>query len=302
MSYKIPKNLKKYSESFLWGISFKQFGYIGGAALGIMLIFLKLEVSLIYRILLSVPVFILGMLLSFGKIDEKWFKEKNYRNSLKDVSYNNPKIDSIIPIKEISDDVVFLKNGKMLAVLKALPINFSILSDEQQDYVLNIYRNWLRSLDGEVQITCRSVDLKVDTWFDLLKDKKNVKQNNKRFNSMKKWMNNFIEKNKVRNRVFYITIPLHAVIKKKKRFSLKNILIGSSFLIDKEDESYKNALRELEDKINNCIETLSPSGIDLKRVGTNELLGLYSSYFTNASGGGKSYLTPVMWPNKEVKL
>ena len=307
MAYKIPKNLTKYSELFLWGLSFKQFGYLTATALTILFVFMKLNLALWVKIMLAIPIFMLGLLFIYGKIDEKWVNDHNLRKSLRNTGYYDPKINSFIAIKEINDNTVFLKTGKMLAILKAQPINFAILSNDQQEYVLNTYRNWLRSLDYEVQITCRSVDLDMDRWLDSLSKREQVKKDKERYNSFKEWINEFIEKKKVRNRVFYITVPLVAVIKKDKTFfsSLKSIIIGkSASSVDRNHVSYKKALRELNDRAKNCIEALSPAGVKVERLDNNELLGLYSSYFTNMPGGGKSYLTPVMWPSKgqEAKI
>ena len=308
MAYKIPKNLTKYSELFIWGLGFKQFGYATATALALLFVFLKIEgLQLWVKIMIAIPVFLIGMLFVYGKIDEKWASDHNLKTSLRNVGYYDPKIDSFIAIKSINDRTVFLKSGKMLGILKAQPINFAILSKEQQEYVLNVYRNWLRSLDYEVQITCRSVDLDMDKWLTSLSKKEEVNQDKERFNSFREWIKGFVEEKKVRNRVFYITVPLVATIKTDKSFwkSLKSLLLGTSTsVIDRNNPSYKKALRELNDRIKNCIEALAPSGVEVKRLGNNELLGLYSSYFTNMPGGGKSYLTPVMWPSKahETKM
>jgi hypothetical protein len=301
MAYQIPKNLSKYSELFLWGLSFKQFGYAAATILVILFIFMKLNLAVWVKILLAIPVFLLGMLFVYGKIDEKWASDHNLRKSLKNTGYYDSKIDSFIAIKEVNDDTVFLKSGKMLAILKAQPINFAILGDEQQEYVLNVYRNWLRSLDYEVQITCRSVDLDMGNWLNSLGKKEYIKRDRERFNTFREWINEFVEEKKVRNRVFYITIPLTATIKTEKGFwkSFKSLLKGkSASALDKNDPAYQKALRDLNDRAKNCVTALAPSGVLVERLTNNELLGLYSSYFTNMPGGGKSYLTPVMWPSK----
>ena len=65
--------------------------------------------------------------------------------------------------------------------------------------------------------------------------------------------------------------------------------------VDREDSAYKTALKDLSERINTTIEMLKPSGLELRRLDSSELLGLYSSYFINTPGGGRAYLTPVMW-------
>lgn len=301
MSYKIPKNLTKYSETFLWGLSFKQFLYLLLFTFLIYVVVSRLEIVLILKVLLIIPIVLLGFLLIYGKIDEKFAKKLQLKSSLRKVGYYDPKIEGFIPIKEVVDDVVMLKSGKMLAILEVLPIDFEILSDSEQEYILSVYSNWLRGLDYEVQITSRSVDLQLDSWISTI-EKKISRENKSRFSEFKSWIKNFVVEERVRNRIFYVVIPLNAQIKTKKSFFQ---ILGEWLLaipqksIDREDPAYKKALKNLEVRILNCTDTLKASQIKIRRLSTEELLGLYSSYFTNVSGGGKSYLTPIMWGVKD---
>jgi hypothetical protein len=216
------------------------------------------------------------------------------------VGYYDPKIDYFVPIKEINDNAVFLKTNRILAVLEVTPIDFSILSDEKQDYILNIYSNWLRSLDFEVQITCRSIDLNMSTWLNNLGRSQSVRSDLPRFRAFKKWITDFTEKNNVRNRVFYIIIPMNAQIKANVSpfKALTDWLKGKGAQsINRDDPAYQKALRTLANRVANCKESLESCGLSIRRLDNDELLGLYSSYFTNVPGGGRSYLTPVMWDN-----
>lgn len=307
MAYKIPKNLTKYSELFIWGLSFKQFGYASATVLAIFFVMAKLTFPMAIKIAMSVPIAIIGMLFIYGKIDEKWASKQNLKKSLRNTGYYDPRIDSFIAIREINDSTVFLKNGKMLAILEAKPIDFAILGKEQQEYVMGIYSNWLRSLDYEVQVTCRSVDLDMTAWLNNLSKKDNAKADPARYNSFRKWINEYIEKKNVRNRVFYVIIPLMTSIKTKKPLltMIADMLKGKAAeAVDKDDPAYQKALRALADRVKNCTDSLKPSGVAVKRLNNNELLGLYSSYFTNVPGGGKSYLTPAMWLERgeEIRL
>lgn len=305
MAYKIPKNLTKYSELFIWGLSFKQFGYASATAIALFFVLAKLKFIMPLKIAICVPIVIIGLLFMYGKVDEKWVSKQNLKRSLRNTGYYDPKIDSFIAIREINDSAVFLKSGKMLAILQAQPIDFSILGKDQQEYVMETYRNWLRSLGYEVQVTCRSIDLDMTSWLGNLGKKEPAKNDMKRHNSFRKWITEFVEKRNVRNRVFYIIIPLRMSIKSKKSFfnAFGDWMKGNTFqAIDKDDPAYQKAVRALDDRVKNCMESLTPCGVKIKRLDNNELLGLYSSYFTNVPGGGRSYLTPAMWLERADEL
>ncbi len=301
MAYKIPKNLTKYSETFLWGMSFKQFGYAALTALGVFFIFAELEFAMWIKIMMATPILVIGLMFIYGKVDEKIASKSSLRASLRKVGYYDPKIDNFVPVKEINDNTVFLKNERILAVLEVNPIDFTILSEDRQEYVLNTYSNWLRSLDYEVQITCRSIDLDMSEWLNNLSRNEHVKKDLPRFNSFRKWIQDFTEKNKVRNRVFYIVIPMHAKISTDKGAfkSIMDWITAKQPSTDKDDPAYQKALSDLATRVNNCREKLRPCGLELKRLNNDQLLGLYSSYFTNVPGGGRTYLTPVMWSKND---
>jgi len=303
MAYKIPKNLAKYSETFLWGLTFKQFFYLGAGAFLIYSIFFKLSILLLFKIVLTLLVLTGVFSLIVLKIDDKLLKLLQLNSSLRKVGYYDPKIDSFIPIREIVDDVVILKSNRLLAVLEVKPIDFDILSIEQQDYVLNVYNNWLNSLDFEVQITSRSIDLDMSAWLSNMK-KMVLKTNASNFKSFEKWIEEYTTKNKVRNRIFYIIIPLKSDFKSGENIfksMINSFLAIPQKTIDREDETYKKALDDLNSRVLSSIDTLQPSNLKLKRLDTNNLLNLYSSYFTNNSGNERSYLTPVMWEREGKK-
>ena len=304
MAYEIPKNLTKYSEVFLWGFTFKQFGLIGAAVIISGLIIFKLEILLIpIRILLTLPIIAFSLLVAFGKLDEKYKHKRNLDKSLHNVAYYDKKILNFNLVKEIADDVVVLKNGTLLAILKVVPIDFSILGKDDREYTLNSYNKWLRSLSFPVQIISRSVSLDVSRWINNLEKRNSVKNNKAHYRIFKDWLNETLKESNVRNRLFYIIIPLRSEIKLKSGLrDFIDAMKGRSFQaagIDTSAPEYKKAVRNLDDRVKNCQEALKPCGIITERLEKQALLGLYSSYFTNVAEINQNLLTPVMWLRKD---
>ena len=303
MAYEIPKNLTKYSEVFLWGFTFKQFGILALTIIICGFIILKaVQIHLIVRMVLTLPIFIFGLMFAFGKIDEKYKHKRNLDKSMHNVAYYDSKILNFNIVKEIADDVVVLKNGTLLAVLKVIPLDFAILGKDAKEYTLKSYSKWLRSLAFPVQIISRSVELDVNKWIKRVEKRKSVKYHKPHYKVFKEWLKNDIEENNVRNRLFYIVVPLKADIAAKSDLKdFLNLIKGKSFEtgIDTSAPAYQKAVKQLDDRIKNCQEALKPCGITTKRLEKQELLGLYSSYFTNVAEIDQNLLTPIMWLKKD---
>ena len=67
----------------------------------------------------------------------------------------------LIPIKEIRDDVVILKDGSLHVILMASTLNFALKSEEEQNAITMQYQNFLNSLDFTVQFFIQSRKLKL---------------------------------------------------------------------------------------------------------------------------------------------
>ena len=52
-----------------------------------------------------------------------------------------------VPIKEIRDGVVVLKDGSLHIVLMASTLNFALKSEDEQTAIVMQYQNFLNSLD-----------------------------------------------------------------------------------------------------------------------------------------------------------
>ena len=57
-----------------------------------------------------------------------------------------------VPIQEIRDGVVTLKDGSLRMVLLVSSINFALKSTDEQTAILMQFQNFLNSLDFHVQI------------------------------------------------------------------------------------------------------------------------------------------------------
>lgn len=78
---------------------------------------------------------------------------------------------NFIPIQEIRDGIVVLKNGEMRAVLLVSALNMALKSGDEQTAVIVQFQNFLNSLDFSAQITIQSRRLDIKPYLLTLEER-----------------------------------------------------------------------------------------------------------------------------------
>ena len=73
-------------------------------------------------------------------------------------------VQKFLPIAEIKQDTVMLKNGGLRVVLHVSSMNFSLKSEDEQQAIIGSYQQFLNTLTFPVQIVVRSTKLNVDAY------------------------------------------------------------------------------------------------------------------------------------------
>src|SRR6185295_17038815 len=76
-----------------------------------------------------------------------------------------------VPIKEVRDGVVILKDGSMRGIVLASSLNFSLKSDDERQAIINQFQDFLNSLDFSVQISIESRRLNIRPYIALLEER-----------------------------------------------------------------------------------------------------------------------------------
>jgi len=129
-----------------------------------------------------------------------------------------PTTQGFLPIKEIHDDVVILKDGSWRQILMASSINFALMSKEEQEAIIYQFQNFLNSLDFYIQFLIHSRKLNLDKY---LKDLDNIiaKEENELLKMQGQEYREFIkslsEMTNLMTKTFYVVVPFHPGITKK---------------------------------------------------------------------------------------
>jgi len=76
-----------------------------------------------------------------------------------------------VPIKEVRDGVVILKDGSLRVLLMASSINLALKSQDEQQAVIAQFQNFLNSLEFTVEFFIQSRSLDIRPYIALLQDR-----------------------------------------------------------------------------------------------------------------------------------
>jgi len=82
-----------------------------------------------------------------------------------------------VEIKEIKNDVVYLKSGGLRKILIVSGVNFDLKSENEQTLILNGFRNFLNTLDFSVQLFIHSRKTNIDLYLEKIAARKQEEEN-----------------------------------------------------------------------------------------------------------------------------
>ncbi|HYC83138.1 MAG TPA: hypothetical protein VEB60_01150 [Candidatus Paceibacterota bacterium] len=191
------------------------------------------------------------------------------------------KTQDFIPIQEIRDDVVIMKDGSMRMVVIVSSINFALKSPDEQMAIIIEFQNFLNSLDFSIQIAIQSRRLDIRDYIMSL-DERLKEENNEliqiQIREYIDFIKNFNDSTNIMTKSFFITVPYVPPLYNKKQGILGSLLPGKKkggeLLND-----FAESKTQLEQRVNVVIQGLSRVGVRSIVLGTEELVELYFKLF-----------------------
>ena len=115
-----------------------------------------------------------------------------------------------LPISEIKNNSIVLKNGGIRAVLQTSSVNFNLKSEEEQNSLIYAYQSFLNTLDFPVQILIRSKKLDIDNYIENLKE---IAENQtqpllqKQTEEYTEYISKLVEYADIMEKKFYVVVP-----------------------------------------------------------------------------------------------
>ena len=197
-----------------------------------------------------------------------------------------------VPIKEIRDGVIILKDNSLRMILMASTLNFALKSEEEQSAIVLQYQNFLNSLDFPVQFFIQSRKLDIGPYLAILSEAEKSHDNELLRIQTKEYaefVKNFVQVTNVMSKTFYIAVPYTNVSIEVKKGSFGKLFggiagDGKSGSMGEKFEQYKIQLQQRSDVVQ---QGLARAGIRVAPLNTEELIELfYELYNPGESGKG----------------
>jgi hypothetical protein len=191
-----------------------------------------------------------------------------------------------LPVSEIRDSLLVLKNGGVRAVLQVSSVNFNLKSEQEQKSLIYGYQGFLNLLEFPVQILARSKKLDIDAYADrfshIAKNHTNLLLKEVTENYVE-YIKKLVEYSDIMEKVFYVIIPYDPLRNRKRgAFTLLFDALSPQDSIQKirqrksEFESLKKGVMKRVDLVHTGLENIGLSSHQLETPGLTELL--YQSF------------------------
>lgn len=186
-----------------------------------------------------------------------------------------------VPIDDVRDGIVILKDGGMRGILMASSINFSLKSDDERQAILLQFQDFLNSLDFTIQILAQSRRLDIRPYIALLEGRYKEQTNDLMKIQIEQYMTfikSFTESTNIMTKNFFIVIPYDAAIISSKSGLLSNIG-GKKQSEETKEENFEEKKNQLEQRMGVVEQGLVRCGVRVAKLGTDEVVELFYKIF-----------------------
>src|SRR3989344_4010908 len=186
-----------------------------------------------------------------------------------------------LPIAEIRNDTVILKNGGLRAILHVEATNFNLKSEVEQEAIIAGYGGFLNTVGFPIQIVIRSTNIYIDSYMNYLNEKMQAQQHQLLKEHTQYYMNfilRLLEVADIMQKLFFVVIPVDRSIRRKtmiEKFLEWLHPEDSAGKASQRNRDFNEGVKILNDRIELVQAGLNGIGLHTKRLATRELIELY---------------------------
>jgi type IV secretory pathway VirB4 component len=208
------------------------------------------------------------------------------------MALNAKATQEFVPIKEVRDGIVVLKDGDLRAIVLVNSVNLSLKSDDEQKATILQFQNFLNTLDFSIQISVQSRKLDIRPYLLLLENRVKVQTEPLLKLQTKEYIEfirNFTETVAIMTKSFFVVVPYtHTVLKSDsgifgKFFSRKN----KQEMKTAKEVDFEEKRSQLEERVAVIQQGLGRCGINSAQLGTEEVVEVFYKVFNPGELEGK---------------
>lgn len=190
---------------------------------------------------------------------------------------------SFVPVKEVRNGVVILKDDGYRGILMCSSINFSLKGEDEQRAIIGGFQSFLNTLDFTVEIVVHSRKTDIRPYLALLETRmadQSTELMRLQLREYIQFIRNFIDSSDIMTKMFYVVVPYApgagGVVK-----SVAPLFGGrpQTYASNASGNSFEEHRVQLEQRMSLVIAGLASSGVRAVPLGTEEVIELlYRSF------------------------
>ena len=190
-----------------------------------------------------------------------------------------PSTQSFLPIAEIKDGTVVLKDGGLRKVLITSSINFALKSDDEQQALVSAYVGFLNSLEFPIQIVVQSRRLKIAPYLEMLNQHAQAQTNELmriQIEDYRSFVAELVDLGQIMTKQFYVIVPYDARVAPRKTFfeRFKEVM-KPAVTLKLKDERFLKRKEDIDSRVRIVQGGLSSMGLTVAELDTQALIELY---------------------------
>jgi len=194
-----------------------------------------------------------------------------------------PSTQMHLPIAEIKDGVVVLKDGTLRSVLMCSSINFALKSEDEQNSTISSYVGFLNSIDFPIQIAIQSRRLQIKPYLEKLVKLEKGQPNELlrvQIADYRSFIQELVDIGKIMTKRYYVVVSYDPISNKKKSFwtRIKEV-VKPALTLRLKEERFEQRKKDLDIRIRHVQGGLSGIGLEVVQLDTQSLIELYYSTY-----------------------
>ena len=208
----------------------------------------------------------------------------------------NPKdtlgTQSLLPISEIRNNVVILKNSSLRSIIEVKGINLLLMSSEDQEAIIYSWQSFLNNLEFSLQVVALSRKENIDGYIRTINESAKQETNELlklQINDYLTFIENFVKNYAILQKRFLVVVPYDPIVLKPTTFFSKlKDSIFNTLNFKRESFSMETVLPETEFQRNyqqllirqdTVLTHLKRIGMTASVLNTNDLIQLFYSLY-----------------------
>ena len=190
-----------------------------------------------------------------------------------------PATQKYVPIFEIKDNVVIMKDGTLRVVILTSSINFMLKSEDEQNASIQSYVSFLNSFNFPLQIVVQSRRLDIDPYLEQLYNIEREQTNEllrQQTRTYRSYVEQLIELGNIMTKRFFVVVPYNPLSDQPKSFWER---LGEAFhapqFLRLNQERFLERKKSLMSRVDIIMTGLANMGLNPVVLNTQQLIELY---------------------------